>query len=129
MRAIPVIVAYALRESLRRRVFLVVLLLTVAFLAVYGVGVWRAFADAQAFVGPDTPVDLQPRVLAGATIFGLSMFATLFLGSVLAVFLTLSAVRGDAECGLLQPLVVRPVGRSALLAARFLAAAVVCTVY
>ena len=30
---------------------------------------------------------------------------------VLAVFLTLGAVRGDAERGLLQPLVVRPVGR------------------
>ncbi len=56
------------------------------------------------------------------------MFATLFLGSVLAVFLRLSAVRGDAERGLLQPLVVRPVGRTALLAARFLAAAAVCTV-
>ena len=37
------------------------------------------------------------------------MFATLFLGTVLAVFLTLGAVRGDAERGLLQPLLVRPV--------------------
>ena len=41
--------------------------------------------------------------------FGLAMFSTLFLGVVLAVFLTLGAVRGDAERGLLQPLVVRPV--------------------
>ena len=37
--------------------------------------------------------------------------------------------RGDAERGLLQPLVVRPVGRAALLAGRFGAAAVVCAVY
>ena len=51
------------------------------------------------------------------------MFGTLFLGAVLAVFLTISVVRGDAERGLLQPLVVRPVGREALLAGRFLAAA------
>ena len=43
------------------------------------------------------------------------MFATLFLGAVLAVFLTLGAVRGDAERGLLQPLVVRPIGRTTLL--------------
>ena len=40
------------------------------------------------------------------------MFATLFLGTVLAVFLTLGAVRGDAERGLLQPLLVRPVSRA-----------------
>ena len=57
------------------------------------------------------------------------MFATLFLGAVLAVFLTLSVVRGDAERGLLQPLVVRPIGREALLAGRFLAAAGVCSFY
>ena len=36
------------------------------------------------------------------------MFATLFLGTILAVFLTLGAVRGDAERGLLQPVLVRP---------------------
>jgi ABC-type transport system involved in multi-copper enzyme maturation permease subunit len=57
------------------------------------------------------------------------MFATLFLGAVLAVFLTLGVVRGDAERGILQPLVVRPVGRTTLLASRFLAAAVVCGLY
>ena len=57
------------------------------------------------------------------------MFAALFLGAVLAVFLTLAVVRGDAERGILQPLVVRPVGRSTLLAARFLAAGAVCSLY
>jgi Cu-processing system permease protein len=59
----------------------------------------------------------------------MSMFATLFLGTVLAVFLTLGAVSGDAERGLLQPLVVRPIGRRSMLVARFLAAAGVCSVY
>jgi hypothetical protein len=57
------------------------------------------------------------------------MFGTLFLGAVLAVFLTHAVVRGDAERGLLQPLVVRPLGRTTLLAARFLAAAGVCGLY
>ena len=49
--------------------------------------------------------------MAGATLLGLSMFATLFLGAILAVFLTLGAVRGDAERGLLQPMLVRPLPR------------------
>jgi ABC-type transport system involved in multi-copper enzyme maturation permease subunit len=57
------------------------------------------------------------------------MFATLFLGVVLATFLTLGVVRGDAERGLLQPLIVRPLGRSTLLAARWLGAVAVCTPY
>ena len=47
--------------------------------------------------------------------FGLATFGTLFLGTVLAIFLTLGVVCGDAERGLLQPLVVRPLGRTTLL--------------
>jgi ABC-type transport system involved in multi-copper enzyme maturation permease subunit len=57
------------------------------------------------------------------------MFGTLFLGTILAVFLTLGAVRGDAERGLLQPVLVRPVTRRTLLTARFVAAASVCGAY
>ncbi len=128
MTDVWVIVAYALRESLRRRVFLIVLLLSSAFLALYGIGVWRAFRDTRSFVPPDQ-LGLDPTVVTGATVLGLAMFATLFLGTVLAIFLTLGVVRGDAERGLLQPLVVRPVGRTTLLVARFLAAAVVCAIY
>ena len=45
------------------------------------------------------------------------------------MFLTLNVVRGDAEAGLLQPLVVRPVGRRALLLARFVGAAGVAAFY
>ena len=128
MRAIPIIAGYALRESLRRKVFVVVVLLTVAFLGLYWIGVSRAFEEAGDVGGPlDEGVEID--VVVGSTLFGLSMFATLFLGTVLAVFLTLGAVRGDAERGLLQPLVVRPVGRSALLIGRFAGAAAVCALY
>src|SRR4029077_17861087 len=69
------------------------------------------------------------RTFAGAFLMGLAMFATLFLGVVLAVFLTIGVVSGDAERGLLQPLVVRPVGRSTLLVSRFLGASGVCSGY
>jgi Cu-processing system permease protein len=118
-----VIAGYALRESTRRRVFLVVLILTVAFLGLYGLGTEAAFDSI------DTGTEVDDEVLTGSTLLGLAMFTTLFLGCVLAVFLTLGAVRGDAERGLLQPLVVRPVGRTELLAGRFAAAAGVCGGY
>ncbi|HWQ02144.1 MAG TPA: hypothetical protein VN449_08535, partial [Gaiellaceae bacterium] len=93
---VAVIVGYALKESLRRKVFLIVLLLSVAFLALYGVGVWRAFRDTSGFVAPDQ-LGLDADIVTGATVLGLAMFATLFLGTVLAIFLTLGVVRGDAE--------------------------------
>ena len=128
MSAVATIVGYTLRESLRRRVFLVVLLLTIAFLVLYALGTRQAFKDVEDFAGGVTG-GLDATTLAGATLFGLSMFGTLFLGAVLAIFLTLGVVRGDAERGLLQPLVVRPVGRATFLLSRLLAASVVCAVY
>jgi Cu-processing system permease protein len=125
VRAVPIIAVYALQEAIRRRIFLVVLVLTAVYLALYWLGADTAFDEVSQFDrGP-----IEERELTGGTLFGLSMFGTLFLGSVLAAFLTLGVVRGDAERGLLQPLVVRPVGRSALLIGRFLGAAAVCVPY
>jgi ABC-type transport system involved in multi-copper enzyme maturation permease subunit len=122
-----VIAAHALRESLRRRVFVVVVALTLAFGGLYAWGASELFKDVTGF--GNNRFGLDGRTLAGATLLGLSMFGTLFLGAVLAVFLTLGAVRGDAETGLLQPLIVRPLGRNQYLAGRFVAAAAVAFVY
>jgi Cu-processing system permease protein len=123
---VRIIARYAIQEAFRRRVFTVVLGLTGAFVALYALAVWQVFRRL-ADIHP--PVGIEPRPFAGATIFGLSMFATMFLGVVLGVFLTLGVVRGDAERGLLQPLLVRPLGRGQLLLGRLLAATAVCTVY
>jgi ABC-type transport system involved in multi-copper enzyme maturation permease subunit len=123
-----VIVGYAMREALRRKVFLVVLLLTLVFLFLFWLANHYVFRDLSS-IQPPADVNVDTRTFAGAFMVGLAMFATLFLGVVLAVFLTLGAVSGDAERGLLQPLVVRPVGRTALLTARFLGAAAVCAAY
>jgi Cu-processing system permease protein len=125
VRPTLVLAGWAVRESLRRRVFFIVALLTIGYLVLYAFGCNAAFSHLhENRIGP-----VDAHEFAGATLLGLGMFAILFLGSVLAAFLTLSTVRGDAENGLLQPLVVRPVGRSQVITARWLAAATVCTAY
>ncbi|MDQ3587444.1 MAG: hypothetical protein M3350_07870 [Actinomycetota bacterium] len=112
------VVRYAVQESLRRRVFLVVLVLTGLFLAAYTAGALAIFGGLDEDFGGD-----GERAAVGTGLLGFAMFVVLFLGTTLAVFLTISTVRGDAERGLLQPLVVRPLGRTQLLAARLAAAA------
>lgn len=122
------IARYAIQESLRRRVFVVVLLLSVGFLALFAWGTSSAFDEVRQNLDPgESP--LRVDELAGGILLGLAMFAILFLGAVLAVFLTLGAVRGDAERGLLQPMLVRPITRTAVLTGRFIAAAGVCGAY
>jgi Cu-processing system permease protein len=122
-----VIARHVLQESLRRRVFIVVLVLTGLFVALFAFATAEAFHAISSFHGSTGTLDT--RGLVAVTLTGLGMFSTLFLGTVLAVFLTLGAVRGDDERGLLQPLVVRPLGRSELLIGRFAGAAGVCVVY
>lgn len=126
-----VIARHVLQESVRRRVFAVVLLLTLLFLALFVLASIKAFATpgqfaigTQDLVGPS-----QLSAVTSVTLFSLGAFASLFLATVLAVFLTLGAIRGDAERGLLQPLVVRPLGRRELLLGRFIGAAGVCIAY
>ena len=128
LRSALTVIAHSVREGVRRRVFLAVLVLTVAFLALYVVGAHFVFRDVRDFAGGEQGI-LDPKAFAGATIFGLAMFAILFLGAVLSVFLTLGAVRGDAESGLLQPMVVRPIGRTTMLMARFAGAASLSAAY
>ena len=126
MNSVRVVAWHALKESFRRRVFLVVMLLTGAFLGLYALGLTQLFDEAATPL-PGGFVEVDP--IAGASVLGLAMFTTLFLGAVLATFLMIGAVRGDAERGLLQPLIVRPLGRTAYLAGRLLAASAVSATY
>ena len=128
MSSVAVIVGYGFREAVRRKVFAVVVLLTAVFLVLFWLANHFVFDQLQN-ITPPRDVNVDTRTFAGAFLIGLAMFATLFLGVVLAVFLTLGVVSGDAERGLLQPLVVRPVGRATLLLSRFLGAAAVCVAY
>jgi Cu-processing system permease protein len=128
---ILIVARHAVQETVRRRVFIVVLVLTLLFLGLFTVATVKAFAAQGSFQfgnnGPVGPAGIAS--LTTVTLLGLGVFGSLFLATVLGVFLTLGAVSGDAERGLLQPLVVRPLGRRQFLLGRFVAAAGVCTIY
>jgi Cu-processing system permease protein len=117
VRATLVIARHVLQESVRRRVFAVVLLLTLLFLALFVLASIKAFATPGQFA-----IGTQDLV-------GPSQLSAVTSVTLLAVFLTLGAIRGDAERGLLQPLVVRPLGRRELLLGRFIGAVGVCIAY
>jgi hypothetical protein len=121
------IAGYAMREAMRRRVFAVVLVLSVLSGGLYVLGAVQAFDLVSP--GERGAFGIDEHEIVGSTVFGLAMFVTLFLGAVLAIFLTHGVVRGDAERGLLQPLVVRPVGRGELFLARLAGAAAVSAAY
>ena len=95
MTSVAVIVEYGFREAVRRKVFAVVLLLTALFLFLFWLANHYVFGELSN-ISPPADVNVDTRTFAGAFLTGLAMFATLFLGVVLAVFLTLGVVSGDA---------------------------------
>jgi ABC-type transport system involved in multi-copper enzyme maturation permease subunit len=123
MRGTWVVFGYALRESLRRRVFHAGLVLTVVFLSLYALGCSFVHVPRADIAGQSVDV------YAAAVILGLAVFAVYFFGVSLAIFLTISAVRGDAEQGVLQSLIVRPLARWQFLLGRLLAAVAVAVAY
>jgi ABC-type transport system involved in multi-copper enzyme maturation permease subunit len=119
-----VITSFAVREAIHRRALLLVAIVTAALLVVFGIAADVGLDSAR----ERTTTDLQAE-LVGATLLGTAAFTTLLLGGILGVFLTHTTIRGDAEQGLLQPLLVRPVGRSAVLFGRLLAGAGLAAAY
>lgn len=128
-RDVWLVAALALSELRHRRSLLVVTAVTVGFLALYGWGAFQILGDLEDRVsGPGIEAEAT-RHGAGFILLGVAVFATFSLASVLAVFTTMSTVKGEAEQGLLQPLLVRPVARSAVVAGRVVAATVAGGVY
>ena len=67
---------HALRESLRRRIFAVVVGLSIVFGGLYAFGTHELFNDVSGFSNDTSGLDAH--TLAGATILGLAMFGSLF---------------------------------------------------
>lgn len=131
MTGVVTLLAAALREHLRRRTALVALVLGAVFVLLYALGtnfVWDDVTREIRTGRTDRPVD-EVKNLVPATLFGLAMFATWFLSAVAATFLAAGGIRGEAERGVLQHVLVRPVARHTVLLARLAAAAILAVAF
>jgi len=125
MTGFVTILQASLREHTRRRTAQVALVLGALFVLLYAIGCHFVWADVSRALRPgrgDRPA-VDARRLGPATLFGWAFFGTGFLAAVAAPFLAAGGIRGDAERGLLQHVLVRPVARHTVLLARLAAAA------
>lgn len=132
MRNALLIAELSLREAVRKRLVVVLLLLTAAFVGFYLYGVFRleGTLDQRAI-----DAGLEGRSTGGAanlpvmyaTLFG--MYLVFFLGSLMAVLSSVGAVSADIESGVMQSVLARPVRRAELVAGRWLGFTLVNVVY
>ncbi|MFC6592470.1 ABC transporter permease [Deinococcus lacus] len=128
MSKVLLILELSLREALRKRLVIVLLTLTAAFVGFYLYGVYKSeltLADRASGLGFGQRSEMGSSVVAinVITIFGL--YLVYFLGSLMAVLSTVAAVSGDIENGVMQSIISRPVSRAELVLGRWLGFTVV----
>jgi Cu-processing system permease protein len=140
-RQVLTLAAFTWKEGLRRRMVIVGLVLTLAFVVLYGLGGYFAFRyqtdlgidQAPAGVGGLLPADTDlaslMRQIAAYEMLSLGIFMASILTVTMLVFSTSGMVSGDAENGTLQTIVTRPLARYQLLLGRYLGFATIFLAY
>lgn len=114
----------SLREAVSRRLILVGLVLSLAFLALFAFG-FNALYDR---VAADV-VDRTEVALAAGVMTVLGLYVVRFLAALLAIFLASSAVASEIDSGVLHAVLARPISRTSWLAQRWLAFVVLSVGY
>jgi ABC-type transport system involved in multi-copper enzyme maturation permease subunit len=114
-----------LKETLRKRILLALLVGGGAFLVLFGIGFHFIVRD----VDRHAPITLIERrmVLTFITLAGL--YAVNFLSVMSAVLLPVDTLSGEIASGVLQTVAAKPVRRSSIVLGKWLAFALVLTAY
>jgi Cu-processing system permease protein len=140
IRQVLTLAAFTWKEGLRRRMVVVGLILTIAFVALYGLGGYFAFryqnsagldsapSAAQGLLGA-ADLDSLMRQVAAYVMLSLGTFMASILTVTMLVFSASGMISGDAENGTLQTIVTRPLARYQLLLGRYLGYASIFLAY
>lgn len=114
----------SLREAVSRRLVLIGLVLSAAFLLLFALGFGALYSRAA------EEVTDRAELAFGATLITvLGLYIVRFLAALLAIFLSSSAVAAEIDSGVLHAVLARPLSRTSWLAQRWLAFVVVTVGY
>jgi ABC-type transport system involved in multi-copper enzyme maturation permease subunit len=107
------------KELIRKRVTLMTIIMTVLFWVAFWF-VADAIAGERQGLSVDLSLDLFGKFMSGAMVLTLGFFFGAFAVSFLAIFSSVAAVTGEAEQGVLQSVLARPIKRSRWFMGRWL---------
>ncbi len=110
--------SFTFREALHKRVVNGVLILTVAFLLLYSLGIWLAVRELEGVL----------QILARQYVM-LGMNAVSMIGALLAVFLSVGTISSEVEAGTLHAIVPKPLSRRDVLWGKWLGYAAMLSAY
>ncbi|MBK8985455.1 MAG: ABC transporter permease [Chloroflexi bacterium] len=121
---ILLIAQLTIRETQRRRILWIVLLLALGFLALYGIGLHYIYRDLAKNLPPQA--DLS-TITGGLLTIGL--YVTNFLIALMAVLMSAASVSGEIESHTIDTLVTKPLRRWELILGKWLGFALLLLAY
>ena len=125
MTATLVVVRWTVTEAVSRRLVLAAILLSAAFVGVFGLAFSILYGRAEAETGGDANFP----VFAATLLTVLGLYAVQFLAAFLALLLSTGAISGEVESGTLHAVLARPLGRGQYLLGRWIASVALVSAY
>jgi ABC-type transport system involved in multi-copper enzyme maturation permease subunit len=120
-----VVARWTVTEAVSRRLVLAAILLSAAFVGVFGLAFSILYGRAEAETGGDANFP----VFAATLLTVLGLYAVQFLAAFLALLLSTGAVSGEVESGTLHAVLARPLGRGQYLLGRWIASVALVSAY
>ena len=114
------VLRYTWKEMLRKRVTLMCTIMTALFWVAYWFIVRALMHDAASYTDPDTIEGMIARFSHGGIGLGFGFLFATFAVAFLAIFSAVSSISGEAESGVIQSVLARPLRRSHYYAGRWL---------
>jgi Cu-processing system permease protein len=118
-------------EALRRRLVLAVLLLSVAFLALYAFGFKLVHDDVQRFdvERGGIPRSVLPYEVQASAMVLLGLYTVNFLAGIMTIFAAVGAIASEIESGTLQVIIPKPLARWEIIAGKYLGFLAMIVIY
>ncbi len=119
MMTIAIIARLTFRETQRRRLLWMGVLMSLGFLLVFGLGFHFMYIDiSKAVSGPETQIPLLFLTLAG-------MYATNLMVIMVAILISVTTISGEIESHTIESLLAKPIRRWQLIAGKWLGYAII----
>ncbi|MCB8976784.1 MAG: ABC transporter permease [Ardenticatenaceae bacterium] len=124
MQTVLIFAELTIRETQRRKVLWLALVLALGFLAILSVGLYFIFQDLEQF-GADTD---QKEVVLGV-LFSAALYMVNFLVIVMAILVSVTAVSSEIDSHTIETLVTKPVRRWEIILGKWLGYAGILILY
>ena len=117
------IASLTIREMSKKKTLLVAVLLSLAFLAIYGAGLYLAQEKIDETGNPMFKAIIIPQLLS------MGLFFASMIVSLLAIFTTVGAISGELDTGVFYAVVSKPLARYQIILGKFMGYSAVLILY